>query len=53
MGEIRNQERLNLVQFKNRNRKAVDSDDSDDIDRAAVDEEEDRLTEKNYSSSLQ
>ena len=30
----------------------MDSEESDDIERAAVDEEEDRLTEKNYSSSL-
>ena len=54
MSEVHNnQEKFNLVQVKNRTRKAVDSDDSEDIDRAAVDEEEDRLTEKNYSSSLQ
>ena len=40
------------MQVNQKNRKAVDSEDSEDIERAAVDEEEDRLTEKNYSSSL-
>ena len=47
-------ERYNLVQLGHGERRAVDSeDDSDDLGRDIVNEDEDRLTEKNYTSGSQ
>ena len=44
-------ERYNLVQLHRKQQRAVDSEeDSDDIERDIVDEDEDRLTERKYTA---